>query len=288
MKCLRCNNEINENSKFCEYCGNKVETSVNMTNNQVNNIPNQNNTINTDVNNFENESMNNINGSVINSNANSDNIQGQSNANISNNIDFKTLEGATNLFRSLNFIGNNNCIFIAYNANYEPNPNSALRLSGLSVGSSVGGLSGGIVGVATGGMLSNSINAAHEEYVKKIDNPAIKLLMNKSDFCGYIVNITEFGFGFIPLMNNYSNITRIKNVEVHPEFFVSIKNEDVFNISLKKVKLPFMCTRIFMKIVFNSGDLNPKPKMSLRIHTKLDNINYQTNNSNNLYNIYKK
>ena len=192
------------------------------------------------------------------------------------------------LFKSVNFVGNSNCIFIAYNADYAPNPNSALRLSGISVGGNVGGIGGAVVGSAAGGFLSSSINSALEEYVKKIENPSIKLLMNVSDFCGYLVNITEFGIGFIPLMNNYSSITSIKNVEIHPEFFVSISNSDVFNVSLKKVKLPFMCARVFMKITFNSGDLNPKPKMSLRIHAKLDNVNYQTDSVNNLLNMYKK
>ncbi len=110
--------------------------------------------------------------------------------------------------------------------------------------------------------------------------------MNISDFCGYLINITELGF--IPLMNNYSNIIRIKNVEIHPEFFVFVKKEDVFDVSMKKVKLPFACARIFMKIKFNSGDLSPKPKMSLRIHSKLNNIEYQTYNSNCLINMFKK
>ena len=43
MKCLKCNNEINDNSKFCEYCGNKVESIINKINNEIynnNNIPN--------------------------------------------------------------------------------------------------------------------------------------------------------------------------------------------------------------------------------------------------------
>ena len=29
MKCLNCNNEINENSNFCEYCGTKIEKQIN-------------------------------------------------------------------------------------------------------------------------------------------------------------------------------------------------------------------------------------------------------------------
>ena len=285
MKCLKCNNEINNNSKFCEYCGNRVESNINMTNNQIyNNTSNQNVMLNTNNNYMDN--INIYNNEINNQQKNN----GLSNSNLNNNKnnDFKTIESAINLFKSVNFVGNSNCIFIAYNADYAPNPNSALRLSGISVGNKVGGIGGAAVGSAVGGFLSSSINSALDEYVKKIENPSIKLLMNVSDFCGYLVNITEFGIGFIPLMNNYSSITSIKNVEIHPEFFVSISSSDVFNVSLKKVKLPFMCTRVFMKITFNSGDLNPKPKMSLRIHDKLDNVNYQTNSVNNLLNMYKK
>lgn len=48
--------------------------------------------------------------------------------------EFKSLEGAMNIFKSLNCVGNSNCIFVAYNVDYAPNPNSALRLPGTSIG----------------------------------------------------------------------------------------------------------------------------------------------------------
>ena len=273
------NNLQTNNMTYNDNVNASVSNNV-MMNNTIQNSNSFNTNVSPNINN------NVVNNQLINNELNNNII----NSNISNNMnnDFKTLEGATNLFKSVNFVGNSNCIFIAYNADYAPNPNSALRLSGLSVGSKVGGIGGAAVGSAVGGFLSSSINNALEEYIKKIENPSIKLLMNVSDFCGYLVNITEFGIGFIPLMNNYSSITSIKNVEVHPEFFVSISNSDVFNISLKKVKLPFMCARVFMKITFNSGDLTPKPKMSLRIHSKLTDINYQTNSVSNLLSMYKK
>ena len=256
---------------------------MNTNNNYMDNINNNLQTNNVGYNNS------NINDSVSNNVMMNNTVQ-NSNSNLNNNKnnDFKTLEGALNMFKNVNFVGNSNCIFVAYNADYAPNPNSALRLSGVSLGSNVGGVGGAIGGYAVGSFLSNSINSAMAEYIKKINNPSIQLLMNVSDFCGYLINITEFGFGFIPLMNNYSSITKIKNVEIHPEFFVSVKRDDIFDISIKRVKLPFMCARIFMKIIFNSGDLTPKPKLSLRIHTKLNAIEYQTINSNNLINMFKK
>ena len=95
MKCINCNKEINSNSKYCEYCGYKINTFN--VNNYDSNLNNDNNYMNNNLN--QNNYDRHINISTLNQNINND---------------FKTWDGALNLFRSVKCIGRENCIFLAF------------------------------------------------------------------------------------------------------------------------------------------------------------------------------
>ena len=288
MKCLRCNNEINENSKFCEYCGNVINNNTNMTNNQMyNNYSNQNNLINTnmntysssnDVNSSNNTMMNNTiqNNNSINNGFNSNitsNQQSQINNNYNNvvsnqpnntnyvnfnsndslninnnttnysngnmqmqnnmntnisssmNNDFKTIEGATNLFRSVNCIGNQNIMFIAHK-----NSNAGTT-SSMIFGGAIGGIASGMERTAGAGFK-----------------------IGIGEFDGLVINVTEKGLGFIPLQLQGKRLSKWTMDRMLPNMnnFVFVSNENIKSFIVKKFSIFNSKTkRIIIKIEGN-------------------------------------
>ena len=323
MKCLRCNNEINDNSKFCEYCGNKIETSINMTNNQTyNNIPNQNNMINSNMNYSQTNNINynnsNVNASVSNNvmmnntvqtnnsinNGFNSNITGNqqtqimntnynnvvsnqtnntnyvnvnstnslnSNVNIVNNTansntenmqiqnninsDFKTLEGVTNLFRSVNCIGTQNIIFIAHK-----NSNSATTSSM-------------IFGGAIGGMASS---------MERTAGAGFKIGIGEYD--ALIINVTEKGLGFIPLQLQGKRFTKWTMDKMIPNMnsFVFVGNEYVKSFEVKKYSIfSNKSKRLIIKV---EGNVT----FDLIANLEEQFVSYQNNSVNTLINMYSK
>ncbi len=263
MKCLRCNNEISDNSNFCEYCGNKVESNINMTNNQIyNNIPNQNVIINTN-NNLQTNNMTNVNNNVmmnntnkdinsfnanVSSNINSNIVNNQTinnsdydnaiNSNISNNMnnDFKTLEGATNLFRSVNCIGNQNLMFIAYK---DPNAGPLVTKKSL-----VGGILGGALGGFVGGLAEGT------ERTQKEENMGNSIGIGHYD--ALLINVTEHGLGFIPLLIEGSRImAKLDRYVSNISNFSFINNNYIESIVFKNYSFSGKAKKVTIKIQGN-------------------------------------
>ena len=333
MKCLKCNNEINNNSKFCEYCGNRVESNINMTNNQIyNNTPNQNVMMNTNNNDMYNININNnpqtnninynnsnvndivnnnvtmnntvqnnnsfnnnvsaninnnvvnnqlinneLNNNIINSNINSintniinsniDNIQMEnSNNNFSINNDFKTLEGATNLFKSVNCIGNQNLMFIAYK---DPNAGPLITKK-----SFVGGILGGAVGGFVGGLAEGAERAQKEENMGNT--------IGIGHYDALLINVTENGLGFIPLLIEGSRIMA-KHDRYVPNMnnYSFINNNYIESIVFKKYSFGGKTKKVTIKIQDNiTFDLMACMEEKL--------VPYQKESMEKLVNMYSK
>ena len=121
---------------------------------------------------------------------------------------FNTIEKVRSLFESVGYIGEKNCFLVALNRNYLPKNTgfftSAMALGGFNTGGFVGGLTGAFIG--------KSVEVTIAESRSKITDRSIFILTNTSDICGYVMNKTEKGYGFIPLSNNYSLITKLEEV----------------------------------------------------------------------------
>ena len=99
-------------------------------------------------------------------------------------MDFKTIDGAMEIFKSLNCIGNENCIFVTFkDTNRE----------GLKYGA-LGAVGGAIAGAAAS--FSNG------------------MLAGIQGFDGMLINLTETGLGIIPLKSKKIQLTlKIDNME---------------------------------------------------------------------------
>lgn len=196
---------------------------------------------------------------------------------------FSKLENVKKMFESVNYIGNTNCFLVANNRAYLPNQQAYMKQSGITSGTNIGGITGGVVGGIVGNAVANSLNETLEKTVNSIENDSIKLLMNTNDICGYIINKTENGFGFIPLTNNHKLLTKLEDVEAHVESFVSITNDDIKEMTLTKIPLNF--NRRVLKITFKSEKATPT--LTLTIPTKSKQIEYQEENCKQLINMFK-
>ena len=149
--------------------------------------------------------------------------------------DFNTIEKVRSLFESVGYIGEKNCFLVALNRNYLPKNTgfftSAMALGGFNTGGFVGGLTGAIIG--------KSVEVTMAEARSKITDRSIFILTNTSDICGYVMNKTEKGYGFIPLSNNYSLITKLEEVKAHPDFFASVTYDQIDKSDLKKIAFNF-------------------------------------------------
>lgn len=187
---------------------------------------------------------------------------------------FKTEESVRQLFESVGYIGEKNCFLVALNRDYLPKDTGLLKTS-FNVGATkIGGVVGGAVAGAVANSVMNSVINEVEEKKSLISNPAIKLLTNTTDICGYVFNKTEKGYGFIPLSNDYKLITKLKEVKAHPELFAEISNEDIEEKSLKKI--PFNFNRRIAMLKFKCE--SPYAYLTLTIYTKNDLIEYQAKN----------
>lgn len=197
--------------------------------------------------------------------------------------EFNELEKVTNLFKQVNYIKENNCFLYTLNRAYLPGQNQLMTNGGIVSGAKIGGVAGSVAGGIVGNAVANNLNEVVQQTVNSIENESIKQLMNNNDICGYIINRTEEGFGFIPLTNNHKMITKIEDVEAHLDKFVSIKNEEIKELSLKKIAFNF--NRRILKITLKSEKATPT--LTLTIPTKSKEIKYQENNCKELINMIK-
>ena len=144
--------------------------------------------------------------------------------------DFKTFDGVCSLFRSVNALGNQNCIFVAFkNAHVHSVANAAaigaFGMAGMIVGSTVSGI---------------------DDTVK---SDTINRLMGIKNYDAMIINVNEYGFGFIPLIDqkhsiapNLNNCTPVMNnfAFVNKQYIesVTVKNFAFFNTSTVKYMIP--------------------------------------------------
>lgn len=285
MKCLKCNNEINDNSKFCEFCGNKVENTFNqnLNYNTMNNVNSNvtmsntiqntnsnsfNNSVNTNMNNNminnqnPNNNLNSINGlnqdmsnDIINNNNMINNVNSSINTNVNNMMDdFKTLNGALNLFRSVNCIGNQNIILIAHK-----NSNS-------------GTMTSMIVGGAIGSIASSMERTAGAGFKVEI-----------GEYDALVLNFTEYGIGFIPLKLQGKRLTKWTMDKMQPNMsnFVFVSNNSIEKITVKNNSIIDKSKRIILKIQGNvTFDLIAYMEEKL--------VPYQKDSMNSLVSMYSK
>ena len=127
---------------------------------------------------------------------------------------FNTLEEATELFRGVNGLGNDNCIFTIYK---DPNVDAAQYAMFGAVGAAI---SAGLAGGMQGGLEKEQ---------------------------ALLVNQTESGLGIIPLKSKAQMVINISKMEPQLDRFVFIPNEkiesvviknfNVFNKKLQKVQI---------------------------------------------------
>ena len=170
-------------------------------------------------------------------------------------MDFKTIEGATAIFKSVNCIGSENCIFVAFKDTKKD--------------TSVGGMLGGAVGAFAGGMV-RGMNESEK-------------LKEAAGASAWLVNQTEKGFGIVPLKANGIQLT-IKPEKMTPQVdkFVFVPNESFAEISVKNFALLNKKVQS-IKLVFKDG---VKLNWAARIVEK--EFPYQEANFTVFMNKYKK
>lgn len=185
---------------------------------------------------------------------------------------FSDIEYVKNMFKELNCIGNTNCFLVALNRNFMPNKyQNSVGMS--TAGARIGGIAGGIIGNA----MQESLNNIEQEILNSIQNPGIRMLCDNNIY-GYVINVTEYGIGFVPL---YNDSLILKNATLHPERFTYITYN--FFKSTKFKKIPFNFNRKFLYIIWNE-EKNPQSVLSIR--TKDKTITYQQENFKAFEKIY--
>ena len=119
-------------------------------------------------------------------------------------MNFKTIDGAMEIFKSLNCIGNENCIIVTFkDTNRE----------GFKYGA-LGAVGGAIAGAAAS--FSNG------------------MLEGIQGFDGMLINLTEAGLAIIPLSQKGVKWTKnIKKMEPQLDRFVFVANENIESIIIK-------------------------------------------------------
>ena len=175
--------------------------------------------------------------------------------------DFKTIEGATALFKAKNALGKENCIFVLYlDTQHE----------GMKYGIA-GGMAGGLAaGLGVGvGIYKNT--------------PACEQIL-AGDYKGLLVNATEKGLHLIALQGKGGAMLRIQPDKLTPELdqymfldYGLIKGIEVKNFSFIQKKV--------QKVRISYGD---KAKMFLLGNVAEKNIPYQAENFAKFAAKYKK
>ena len=190
------------------------------------------------------------------------------------NVDgFKEYEGVKKLFESVGCIGQENCFVIAYNRDYLPNGQMG-NVTGRTarIGLKNAGITGAIFGGMVAGAMVDAANKAQEEFINSLDDN-LKIIFNRDRYCGFLINRTEKGIGFIPLINDYKLLVKVEDFKTEIENFVFIPNEYIKSVEVNK--LPMYFSKKLLKITFESGN-NPSTAWTFPMKHKL--IKYQEEN----------
>lgn len=190
--------------------------------------------------------------------------------------DFCNLEKVTNIFQSVNGLGNTNCIIVALDQEYNPSSQSLLATNSTIAGAKIGGIGGAVAGGIVGSAIQNSINEQLKKSIESLKNPELAIFFDKSTICGWIINFTERGIGFIPLTDNKKFIVNLRESIANPDSYVFVENQYIKGIELKNKPLNFKKDKKILKIIFNDGTINPISV--LMVSTKSDVIEYQEEN----------
>ena len=165
--------------------------------------------------------------------------------------DFRTLEGATALFQSVDGISAQNNIFVVFkNTNRE----------GMKAG-----LAGGMMAAGLPGIIIRNGNAAGA--------------VLGGNFTGLLINQTEKGLGIIPMHQKGLQLNADK-LEPEPENYIFIGNEAISEIKVKNFN-------IFNKKVQKVNIAVDKYKLYLMARISEKNIPYQQENFTKFMDQYK-
>lgn len=171
--------------------------------------------------------------------------------------DFRTLEGASALFKSVDGISAQNNIFVVYkNTTRE-------------------GMKAGLAGGLAGGMLSAGLPGV----IIKTGKAAETVLEGK--FTGLLINQTENGLGIIPMHQKGLQLTlNADKLEPEPENYIFIGNEAISEVKVKNFN-------IFNKKVQKINIAVDKYKLYLMARITEKNIPYQQENFTKFMDQYK-
>lgn len=200
--------------------------------------------------------------------------------------DFNDLEKVTNIFQSVNGLGNTNCIFVARDQEYNPSSQSILTTNSTIAGAKIGGIGGAVAGGLVGSAIQNSINTQILQAIESLKNPKLSIFFDKSTICGWIINFTEKGIGFIPLTDNKKLIVNLQDAVADTDSYIFVEKEYIKSIELKNKPLNFKKDKKILKIIFNDGTINPIS--ILIVPTKSDIIDYQESSLNELPKMIEK
>ncbi len=151
--------------------------------------------------------------------------------------EFNTYEKAEDLFRRVDGLGENNCIFLSYTDTAKYMKSNGFLVTIGVVGCVIGGIMAGAIGGAIAGGIVGAIACF---------TGGASSANKKSD--GYLINWSEKGLGFIPLKATGAMLLlspeKLK-ADTASYFFlgydqlesISIKNFNIFNSSVKNVKI---------------------------------------------------
>ena len=115
---------------------------------------------------------------------------------------FNTLEAVSNLFNSINCVGQDNCYFVSY---VDINASNSVML---------GGILGGAVGAFAAGMAAGAEQNAN----------------------GYLINQTEKGIALIPL-NTTGLTNNLKKMVPNTNSFIFVAQSDIKRIKIRRANL---------------------------------------------------
>lgn len=165
------------------------------------------------------------------------------------------LNGAYELFRSYNGLGNENCIFYMI----PENPIDFKTIAkGVVLGAALNAVGAQVIGVQWTGDVNNT-----------------------NHISGYLVNQTEYGIGLIPLQTEQS-ANGNNDLKIVPNSYIFIEQNNIKNIKIEqKIMYSLDLTIRIVTFEFANGQ-----KETFRVYAKDKNIKYQESNFAKFMNRY--
>ena len=183
------------------------------------------------------------------------------------------------LFSSVNCLEEDNCFLVVLNRDYVApsiDNSSTLKTNSTVVGAKHGGVAGGIIGGAVANSINNAVAEAVNEFNSKL-NDKQKIIFNRNEFCGFLINIVDNGIGIIPLVNSGQLIPKVKDLITVIEKYIFIDNSEIEKMEIQKLPLHFSTKKLAVSFK-NLGDASTP--WTLPSKHKL--ISYQQENYNKL------